>query len=115
MASSHFRNILFMSDLLLDVCFNMRQACANLLQEYAQKMNYANPIYQCQKDESPGRMLYFSCTADIGGIWYMGAVAGEKKKRKKAMGTASNTDETVNLPKQRKPIQEENIESRTLW
>ncbi|KAL6297151.1 hypothetical protein ACE6H2_005293 [Prunus campanulata] len=53
--------------------------CKNLLQEYAQKMNYAIPLYQCQKEETPGRVL-FSCTVEIGGIRYVGAAAKTKKE-----------------------------------
>ena len=72
--------------------------CKNLLQEYAQKMNYAIPMYVCQKDESPGRGAFFSCTVEIGGIRYIGAAAKTKKEAEiKAARTAllaiqSNTD-----------------------
>ncbi|XP_059460126.1 double-stranded RNA-binding protein 1-like isoform X3 [Corylus avellana] len=63
--------------------------CKNLLQEYAQKMNYAIPVYQCQKDETPGRLLLFSCTVEIGGIRYIGAAARTKKEAEiKAARTA---------------------------
>ncbi|KAE8666759.1 Double-stranded RNA-binding protein 7 [Hibiscus syriacus] len=54
--------------------------CKNLLQEYAQKMNFAMPVYQCQKDESAGRLPYYSCTVEIGGIRYIGAAAKTKKE-----------------------------------
>ncbi|XP_050368460.1 double-stranded RNA-binding protein 1-like isoform X1 [Argentina anserina] len=54
--------------------------CKNLLQEYAQKMNYAVPVYQCQKDTSPGRASVYSCTVEIGGIRYIGAAAATKKE-----------------------------------
>ncbi|ONI35395.1 hypothetical protein PRUPE_1G533300 [Prunus persica] len=54
--------------------------CKNLLQEYAQKMNYAIPLYQCQKEETPGRVPLFSCTVEIGGIRYVGAAAKTKKE-----------------------------------
>ncbi|XP_042962513.1 double-stranded RNA-binding protein 1-like [Carya illinoinensis] len=37
----------------------------NLIQDYAQKMNYAIPIYKCQNDE--GQVPLFSCTIEIGG------------------------------------------------
>ncbi|KAK2977986.1 hypothetical protein RJ640_023524 [Escallonia rubra] len=53
--------------------------CKNLLQEYAQKMNYAIPLYECHKVEQPGRAL-FSCHVDIGGIKYIGASAKTKKE-----------------------------------
>lgn len=72
--------------------------CKNLLQEYAQKMNYAIPMYVCQKDESPGRAASFSCTVEIGGIRYIGAAARTKKEAEiKAARTAllairANTD-----------------------
>ncbi|KAK8692366.1 hypothetical protein V6N13_075831 [Hibiscus sabdariffa] len=54
--------------------------CTNLLQEYAQKMNYAMPVYQCQKDEAAGRLPHYSCTVEIGGIPYIGAAAKTKKE-----------------------------------
>ncbi|CAJ1974032.1 unnamed protein product [Sphenostylis stenocarpa] len=63
--------------------------CKNLLQEYAQKMNYAMPMYQCKKDETPGRASVFSCTVDIGGILYIGGAARTKKEAEiKAARTA---------------------------
>ncbi|TYG63528.1 hypothetical protein ES288_D06G037200v1 [Gossypium darwinii] len=54
--------------------------CKNLLQEYAQKMNYAIPVYQIQKDEATGRLPHYSCTVEIGGIRYIGASAKTKKE-----------------------------------
>ncbi|CAA6653765.1 unnamed protein product [Spirodela intermedia] len=61
--------------------------CKNLLQEYAQKMNYAIPSYQCNKQAS-GK-LPFSCTVEIGGIQYIGAAARTKKEAEiKAARTA---------------------------
>ncbi|XP_015571525.2 double-stranded RNA-binding protein 1 isoform X1 [Ricinus communis] len=63
--------------------------CKNLLQEYAQKMNYAIPLYLCQKNESPGRGTLFKCTVEIGGIHYIGASAKTKKEAEiKAARTA---------------------------
>ncbi|KAF7140284.1 hypothetical protein RHSIM_Rhsim06G0071300 [Rhododendron simsii] len=63
--------------------------CKNLLQEYAQKMNYAIPLYVCLKDESQGRDTLFSCTVDIGGMKYIGAAAKTKKEAEiKAARTA---------------------------
>lgn len=63
--------------------------CKNLLQEYAQKMNYAIPLYECRKDEAPGRVPLFSCTVEIGGIRYIGATAKTKKEAEiKAARTA---------------------------
>lgn len=53
--------------------------CKNLLQEYAQKMNYAIPTYICRKDDTAGRAQLFSCTVEIGGIQYIGATAKTKK------------------------------------
>ncbi|EOA38133.1 hypothetical protein CARUB_v10009604mg, partial [Capsella rubella] len=53
--------------------------CKNLLQEYAQKMNYAIPLYQCQKIETLGRATQFTCTVEIGGIKYTGAATRTKK------------------------------------
>ncbi|KAK1395992.1 DsRNA-binding domain-like superfamily protein [Heracleum sosnowskyi] len=62
--------------------------CKNLLQAYAQKMNFAIPLYICQKDEKPG-MAPFSCTVDIGGIKYIGGAAKSKKEAElKAARTA---------------------------
>ncbi|KAI9107067.1 hypothetical protein K1719_022595 [Acacia pycnantha] len=63
--------------------------CKNLLQEYAQKMNYAMPLYLCKKDERPGRLSSYSCTVEIGGIRYIGASARTKKEAEiKAARTA---------------------------
>ncbi|XP_023545931.1 double-stranded RNA-binding protein 1-like [Cucurbita pepo subsp. pepo] len=63
--------------------------CKNLLQEYAQKMNFAIPLYQCKKDDSSGRTPLFSCTVEIGGIRYIGAAAKTKKEAEiKAARTA---------------------------
>lgn len=63
--------------------------CKNLLQEYAQKMNFAIPLYQCHKEEAADRMPRFSCTVEIGGIRYIGAVAKTKKEAEiKAARTA---------------------------
>ncbi|KAJ6405016.1 hypothetical protein OIU84_013067 [Salix udensis] len=63
--------------------------CKNLLQEYAQKMNYAIPLYECQKDETPARGHVFKCTVEIGGIRYIGASAKSKKEAEiKAARTA---------------------------
>ncbi|KNA09382.1 hypothetical protein SOVF_154040 [Spinacia oleracea] len=55
--------------------------CKNLLQEYAQKMNYAIPTYICHKDDdTPGKKSSFYCTVEIGGIKYIGASARNKKE-----------------------------------
>ncbi|PSS17350.1 Double-stranded RNA-binding protein [Actinidia chinensis var. chinensis] len=63
--------------------------CKNLLQEYAQKMNYAIPTYECRREELPGRMSHFSCMVDIGGIKYIGGAAKTKKEAEiKAARTA---------------------------
>ncbi|KAJ1273768.1 hypothetical protein BS78_05G009500, partial [Paspalum vaginatum] len=51
--------------------------CKNLLQEYAQKMNYAIPSYICTKQASG--VAPFVCTVEIGGIQYIGAAARTKK------------------------------------
>ncbi|XP_058069365.1 double-stranded RNA-binding protein 8-like [Magnolia sinica] len=62
--------------------------CKNLLQEYAQKMNYAIPSYICNKQAVPGKQPY-SCTVEIGGIQYIGAAAKTKKEAEiKAARTA---------------------------
>lgn len=61
--------------------------CKNMLQEYAQKMNYAIPSYICTKQAS-GPTL-FTCTVEIGGIQYIGAAAKTKKEAEiKAARTA---------------------------
>ncbi|GAB4841933.1 Double-stranded RNA-binding protein 1 [Ancistrocladus abbreviatus] len=58
--------------------------CKNLLQEYAQKMNYAIPTYECH-----GGAPLFTCTVEIGGIRYIGAAAKTKKEAEiKAARTA---------------------------
>lgn len=62
--------------------------CKNLLQEYAQKMNYAIPCYTTSKNGVPGK-LTFACTVEIGGIRYIGAAAKTKKEAEiKAARTA---------------------------
>ncbi|KAM7520848.1 hypothetical protein LguiB_019810 [Lonicera macranthoides] len=53
--------------------------CKNLLQEYAQKMNYAIPSYECRRNENAGREGHFSCSVEIGGIKYIGAAARTRK------------------------------------
>lgn len=53
--------------------------CKNLLQEYAQKMNYAIPLYQCKMRETVGKTPHFTCTVEIGGIKYTGAAARTKR------------------------------------
>ncbi|KAG0519717.1 hypothetical protein BDA96_08G010300 [Sorghum bicolor] len=61
--------------------------CKNLLQEYAQKMNYAIPSYICTKQASG--VAPFICTVEIGGIQYIGAAARTKKEAEiKAARTA---------------------------
>ncbi|XP_040384553.1 double-stranded RNA-binding protein 7-like isoform X2 [Oryza brachyantha] len=61
--------------------------CKNLLQEYAQKMNYAIPSYICTKQASG--LAPFICTVEIGGIQYIGAAARTKKEAEiKAARTA---------------------------
>ncbi|KAF8110998.1 hypothetical protein N665_0076s0004 [Sinapis alba] len=60
--------------------------CKNLLQEYAQKMNYALPLYQCQKSENLGRAPHFTCTVEIGGIKYTGAATKTKREAEISAG-----------------------------
>jgi dsRNA-specific ribonuclease len=61
--------------------------CKNLLQEYAQKMNFAIPSYVCTKQASG--IAPFICTVEIGGIQYIGATARTKKEAEiKAARTA---------------------------
>ncbi|KAL6180100.1 hypothetical protein ACLB2K_046768 [Fragaria x ananassa] len=54
--------------------------CKNLLQEYAQKMNFSVPVYLCKTDFSSGKTPVYSCTVEIGGIRYIGATATTKKE-----------------------------------
>ncbi|KAM7249995.1 hypothetical protein ACFE04_021878 [Oxalis oulophora] len=71
--------------------------CKNLLQEYAQKLNYAVPVYECRKEDMPGRCTMFSCVLDIGGIQYIGAAARTKKEAEiKAARTALLAIQTIN-------------------
>lgn len=52
-------------------------------------MNYAIPMYECRRDETPGRAVMFSCTVEVGGIKYIGAAARTKKEAEiKAARTA---------------------------
>lgn len=61
--------------------------CKNMLQEYAQKMNYAIPSYKCSKQEDAAHP--FICTVEIGSIQYIGAAARTKKEAEiKAARTA---------------------------
>lgn len=63
--------------------------CKNLLQEYAQKMNFAIPQYECQRHDKESKMITFSCTVDVGGMKYIGAAARSKKEAEiKAARTA---------------------------
>ncbi|KAL8144220.1 hypothetical protein V2J09_017252 [Rumex salicifolius] len=51
-------------------------------------MNYAMPTYECKKEDTTGRG-HFSCSVEIGGIRYIGAVARTKKEAEiKAARTA---------------------------
>jgi hypothetical protein len=43
-------------------------------------MNYAVPVYQCQRDTSSNKAPFYSCTVEIGGIRYIGAVTKTKKE-----------------------------------
>ncbi|XP_020577227.1 double-stranded RNA-binding protein 8-like [Phalaenopsis equestris] len=61
--------------------------CKNLLQEYAQKMNYAIPLYNCTRQATGTNS--FICTVEIHGIQYIGAAAKTKKEAEiKAARTA---------------------------
>ncbi|WMV26876.1 hypothetical protein MTR67_020261 [Solanum verrucosum] len=63
--------------------------CKNLLQEYAQKMNFAIPQYECERYDSESKIISFSCTVDVGGMKYIGAAARTKKEAEiKAARTA---------------------------
>ncbi|XP_062025978.1 putative GPI-anchored protein pfl2 isoform X1 [Rosa rugosa] len=99
--------------------------CKNLLQEYAQKMNYAVPVYQCQRDTSSSKVPLYSCTVEIGGIRYIGAAATTKKESEikvartallalllsdteSSMGSVGSSELTV-LPSKRKRSECEEI------
>ncbi|KAK8966550.1 Double-stranded RNA-binding protein 8 [Platanthera guangdongensis] len=70
--------------------------CKNLLQEYAQKMNYAIPLYSCTKQ--PSGTNSFICTVEIHGIQYIGAAAKTKKEAEiKAARTALLAIQTASL------------------
>lgn len=100
--------------------------CKNLLQEYAQKMNYAIPMYVCQKDESPSRVASFSCTVEIGGIHYIGAAARTKKEAEikaartallaiqaSADGSGENSNGNIQLtviPRKKKGTETDNVD-----
>lgn len=76
--------------LIFIICFLQHETglCKNLLQEYAQKMNYAIPSYVCNKQAITGNFP-FICTVEIGGIQYIGATAKTKKEAEiKAARTA---------------------------
>jgi hypothetical protein len=61
--------------------------CKSLLQDYAQKMNYAIPSYICNRQTSEVHL--FICTVEIGGIEYIGSTARSKKEAEiKAVQTA---------------------------
>ncbi|XP_009779398.1 double-stranded RNA-binding protein 1 [Nicotiana tabacum] len=64
--------------------------CKNMLQDYAQKMNFAIPQYEMQWHETKGKITCsFSCTVEIGGIRYIGGAATTKKEAEiKAARTA---------------------------
>ncbi|CAL1366401.1 unnamed protein product [Linum trigynum] len=63
--------------------------CKNLLQEYAQKMSYAIPLYQHEKHETRNHGSCYQCSVMIGGTKYIGAVATSKKEAEiKAARTA---------------------------
>ncbi|KAJ8541291.1 hypothetical protein K7X08_002107 [Anisodus acutangulus] len=63
--------------------------CKNLLQEYAQKMNFAIPQYDCRRYDVDSKMITFTCTVEVGGMKYIGAAARTKKEAEiKAARTA---------------------------
>ncbi|CAI9095005.1 OLC1v1030855C1 [Oldenlandia corymbosa var. corymbosa] len=69
-----------MRDMVHFIIWHTRQVFAkNLLQEFAQKTNYALPVYHCQKVETPGRGSSYSCTVETGGMKYIGGAAKTKK------------------------------------
>ncbi|KAK3231059.1 hypothetical protein Dsin_002940 [Dipteronia sinensis] len=83
--------------------------CKNLVQEYAQKMNYAIPIYQCKNVEATGngagRLTHFCCTVEIGGIRYTGGAARTKKEAEiKAARTALLAIQTTEPESSGNPI-----------
>lgn len=84
--------------------------CKNLLQEYAQKMNYAIPLYDCRKEDREGKVPMYSCVVEIGGIKYIGASAGTKKEAEiKAARTALLAIQTA------VPIAEDHTTGNTIY
>ncbi|CAN4092366.1 unnamed protein product [Withania somnifera] len=79
--------------------------CKNLLQEYAQKMNFAIPQYVCQRHDAEGKLTTFSCTVEVGGMRYIGAAARTKKEAEiKAARTALLAVQSGGLGPNNKPI-----------
>ncbi|CAN1164728.1 Double-stranded RNA-binding protein 1 [Linum perenne] len=104
--------------------------CKNLLQEYAQKKNFAVPSYQCQKYATQHRGHSFQCCVEIGGMKYIGALAKTKKEAEiKAARTAwfaikeistdisgtptGNSSLTV-IPCRNKVLESENVPKETV-
>ncbi|KAG6433100.1 hypothetical protein SASPL_104707 [Salvia splendens] len=84
--------------------------CKNLLQEYAQKMNYAIPLYDCRKEEREGKVPMYSCVVEIGSIKYIGASAGTKKEAEiKAARTALLAIQTA------VPVAEDHTTGNTIY
>lgn len=80
--------------------------CKNIVQEYAQKMKYAIPSYECQMDEAPGRTTAFQCTVEIGGIRYVGSSAETKKEAEiQAARTALLAIQSFEAESRDKPIE----------
>ncbi|CAN4122395.1 unnamed protein product [Withania somnifera] len=79
--------------------------CKNLLQEYAQKMNFAIPQYECRRHTAEGKLITFSCTVEVGGMRYIGAAARTKKEAEiKAARTALLAVQSSGLGPNNKPI-----------
>ncbi|CAM8948896.1 unnamed protein product [Rhodiola kirilowii] len=91
--------------------------CKNMLQEYALKMNFAIPVYTCERTEIPGKVGHFTCTVDIGGTKYVGGLARTKKEAEiKAARTAllaikhvpgddTETPRLTVIPRKRKAVE----------
>lgn len=96
--------------------------CKNLLQEYAQKMNYAIPSYISHRQASG--VAPFISTVEIGGIQYIGAAARTKKEAEikaartallaiqgQSDGSANGASKYIVVPGKRKETEKKPIET----
>lgn len=101
---SHYS--LFITDFHFFVSFFQHEIelCKNLLQKYAQKMNYVILLYHYEKNEIPGWVPFFKCKVVVDGIKYIGALVKTKKEAKikptitALLAIESNAYESSNKP-----------------